>query len=333
LHIGLAQNANFMVIAPASANTLAKLAHGIADNLLTVTALALRRDQTPTPLLLAPAMDAGMYAHPATQENLQILKQRGNYVIGPEEGHLASGLVAKGRMSEPGTILGQIRYILSRGQSLNGKKLIVTAGGTQEGIDPVRHITNRSSGKQGYALAQAALDAGADVTLISGPTHLLPPTGVKFVAIQTAAEMEETVLSECHSAHALLMAAAVADFRPANPSHQKIKKEKGSYFLELERTSDILTAVNSYRLQTGFPKIVAGFAAETQGLLKNAKVKLESKGLDLIIANDVSATDAGFGVDNNRVTLLWSDGKMEELPLLSKYTISEIIIERLAGNL
>jgi phosphopantothenoylcysteine decarboxylase/phosphopantothenate--cysteine ligase len=333
LHIGLAQNANFLVIAPASANTLAKLAHGIADNLLTVTALALRRDETPTPLLLAPAMDAGMYAHPATQENLKILEQRGNHVIGPEEGHLASGLVAKGRMSEPETILGQIRYILSRGQFLHGKHLIVTAGGTQESIDPVRHITNRSSGKQGYALAQAALDAGADVTLISGPTHLPPPTGVKFIEIQTAAEMEQSVLSACHSAHALLMAAAVADFRPANPSNQKIKKENGSSILELERTSDVLTAVNSYRQQTGYPKIIAGFAAETQDLLQNAKVKLVSKGLNLIIANDVSAIDAGFGVDNNRVTLLWADGKMEEMPLSSKYKIAETIIERLAENL
>ncbi|MFN2236128.1 MAG: bifunctional phosphopantothenoylcysteine decarboxylase/phosphopantothenate--cysteine ligase CoaBC [Anaerolineales bacterium] len=330
LHIGLAQKANLLVIAPASANTLAKLAHGIADNLLTVTALALRSGETPTPLLLAPAMDAGMYAHPATQENIRILEQRESFFIGPEEGHLASGLVAKGRMSEPGTILDKIRFILSRGQSLQGKHFIVTAGGTQEDIDPVRYITNRSSGKQGYALAQAALDVGADVTLISGPTHLTPPTGVKFVAIRSAVEIEQAVLSACRSADALLMAAAVADFRPANPSNQKIKKEKEAPYLELERTSDILTSINSYRQQTGFPKIVAGFAAETQDLLKNAQIKLKTKGLDLIIANDVSATDAGFGVDNNRVTLLWADGKKEEMPLSSKFEIAEIIIEKLA---
>ena len=330
LHIGLAQKANLLVIAPASANTLAKLAHGIADNLLTVTALALQRDDAPARQLLAPAMDAGMFGHPATQENLRILEQRGSIIIGPEEGHLASGLVAKGRMSEPEAILGQIRFLLSRGCILNGKHIVVTAGGTQEVIDPVRYITNRSSGKQGYALAQAALDAGAEVTLISGPTNIPPPTGVRYVAIRSASEMEQAVLSACQSAHALLMAAAVADYRPANPSNQKIKKGINLPSLELERTSDILAAVNSHRQQTGVPQIVVGFAAETQNLLENAQDKLKSKGLDLIVANDVSATDAGFEVDTNRVTLLWADGKREELPLMSKSEIAEAIIEKLA---
>lgn len=330
LHIGLAQKANLLVIAPASANTMAKLAHGIADNLLTVTALALQRDDAPTGQLLAPAMDAGMFSHPATQENLRILEQRGSIIIGPEEGHLASGLVAKGRMSEPEAILGQIRFLLSRGRILTGKHIVVTAGGTQEVIDPVRYITNRSSGKQGYALAQAALDSGAEVTLISGPTNIPSPTGVRFVAIRSASEMEQAVLSACQSAHALLMAAAVADYRPENPSNQKIKKGNGLPSLELERTSDILVAVNSHRQRTGVPQIVAGFAAETQNLLENALVKLKSKGLDLIVANDVSATDAGFGVDTNRVTLLWADGKQEELPLLSKSEIAEALIEKLA---
>ena len=181
LHIGLAHKADMLVIAPASANTLAKLAHGIADNLLTVTALGLHREEFQAPLLIAPAMDAGMFSHPATQENVRTLKQRGNHFIGPEEGHLASGLVAKGRMSEPPIILGKIRYLLSRDGPLRGQHFVVSAGGTQEDIDLVRYITNRSSGKQGYALAQAALDAGAEVTLISAPTNLAPPSGANLL--------------------------------------------------------------------------------------------------------------------------------------------------------
>ena len=329
LHIGLARKADIFVIAPASANTLAKLAHGIADNLLTVTALALHREVDPAPLLLAPAMDAGMFSHPATQENVRLLVQRGSHFIGPEAGHLASGLVARGRMSEPPAILGQIRYLLSRGGPLSGKKVVVTAGGTQEDIDPVRFITNRSSGKQGYALAQAALDTGAAVTLISAPTNLVPPACADLVAIRTASEMEQAVLSACQEADALLMAAAVADFRPAEIAGQKIKKGGGAPSLILERTSDILSAVKNQRALTGFPKIVIGFAAETQNLLENAQKKLQTKGLDLIVANDVSATDAGVAVDDNRVTLLWADGKREELPLMSKAEVADLVIEKL----
>jgi phosphopantothenoylcysteine decarboxylase/phosphopantothenate--cysteine ligase len=329
LHIGLARKADILVIAPASANTLAKLAHGIADNLLTVTALALHREQAPAPLLLAPAMDAGMFSHPATQENVRILGQRGSYFIGPEEGHLASGLVARGRMSEPTAILGQIRYLLSRQGPLKGKNIVVTAGGTQEDIDPVRFITNRSSGKQGYALAQAALDAGAEVTLISAPTHLAAPAGAKTMTIRSAIEMEQTVLSHSQEAEALIMAAAVADFRPATPADHKIKKESGTPTLILERTSDILATVKNQRTKTGFPKIVIGFAAETQNLISNAQEKLQAKGLDLIAANDVSAKDAGFSVDTNRVTLLWADGRREELPLMDKREVAEVLIEKL----
>jgi phosphopantothenoylcysteine decarboxylase/phosphopantothenate--cysteine ligase len=329
LHIGLARKADLLVIAPVSANTLAKLAHGIADNLLSVTALALHREEKPAPLLLAPAMDAGMFSHPATQENVNILTQRGSYFVGPEEGHLASGLVAKGRMSEPPAILGQIRYLLSRNGPLRGKKIVVTAGGTQEDIDPVRFISNRSSGKQGYALAQAALDAGADVTLISTPTNLVPPTGAGIVAIRSASEMEKAVLSACRNADALLMAAAVADFRPTKVSKQKIKKGGGTPSLALERTPDILAAIKEERTQSGFPKIVIGFAAETQNLMANAQEKLQSKGLDLIVANDVGAKDAGFGVDTNRVILLWADGKREELPLMNKKEVADVLIEKL----
>ena len=329
LHIGLAQKADLYLIAPASANTLAKLAHGIADNLLTVTALALHRKDSPIPLLLAPAMDAGMFGHPTTQQNQKILKQNGCSIIGPEEGHLASGLVAKGRMSEPIDILGEVRYQLSRGGPLHGNHMVVTAGGTQEDIDPVRFITNRSSGKQGYALAQAALNAGANVTLISAPTNLVPPTGVSLISVRSAFEMEQAVLSMTTKAYGLLMAAAVADFRPANPSDQKIKKGTGTPSLVLERTTDILEAVKLQRRQIGYPKIVVGFAAESQDLIKNAQDKLHSKGLDLIVANDISVSDAGFSVDTNRVTLLWPDGNQEEIPLLSKFEIAEEVVDKL----
>ena len=329
LHIGLAQKADLIVIAPASANTLAKLAHGIADNLLTVTTLAAHRVDKNVPLLLAPAMDAGMFSHPATQENLRILVQQGSYVIGPEEGHLASGLVAKGRMSEPPAISGMIRYILSRGGPWDGQHVIVTAGGTQEALDPVRFITNRSSGKQGYALAQAALDAGADVTLITTPTGLTPPAGAQIVTVRSAAEMERVVLSACLTADVLLMAAAVADFRPADPKEQKIKKGAGNPTLELVPNPDILLGVRDQRQATNHPKIVVGFAAETQDLIANTESKLKSKGLDLIVANDVSAVDAGFEVDTNRVMLLWANGKQETLPLMEKTEVADTVIHKL----
>lgn len=329
LHIGLARKADLLIIAPASANTIAKLTHGIADNLLTVTALALHREEGQAPLVLAPAMDAGMFSHPATQKNIRTLEQRGSFFIGPEEGHLASGLVAKGRMSEPVAILGRIRSLLSRGGPLDGKHIVVTAGGTQEDIDPVRFITNRSSGKQGYAIAQAVLDAGATVTLISAPTNLSSPTGVRLVTTRSAEEMKQAVLSICEQADVLVMAAAVADFRPALLSKQKIKKGAGTLSLRLERTSDILEAVKTQREQTNNPKIVVGFAAETQDIITNAQAKLQSKGLDLIVSNDVSASDAGFGIDTNRVTMLWSNGKQEKLPLMSKKEVAIHLVESL----
>jgi len=321
-HIGLGHNADLLVIAPASANTIAKLAHGIADNLLTVTALA-----AGCPVLLAPAMDGDMYLHPATQANLEILRLRGVEMIGPGEGHLASGLIGRGRMVEPAEILGQIRWMLSQRGPLHGCKVVVTAGGTQEPIDPVRFITNRSSGKQGYALAQSALDLGAKVTLITGPTALAAPHGVCQVDISSAEEMLQAVLAETADADALLMAAAVADFRPVNVSHQKIKKNSGINSISLEPTVDILAAVAGQRVQTGYPRRVVGFAAETQSLLENARAKLNAKKLDLIVANDVSAPDAGFAVDTNRVTLLHPDGRVQPLALASKNEVADAILQ------
>ena len=323
LHVGLARQADLLAIAPLTAQTLAKLANGLADNLLSLAALA-----ATCPLLLAPAMDAGMFAHPATQANLAQLEERGAIVVGPEEGHLASGLVARGRMTEPQDILDHIRHTLSRGGPLQGRKLIVTAGGTQEPLDPIRFLTNRSSGKQGLALAQAALDLGADVTLIAAPVALPIPIGVEQIPVRTAAEMVDAVLAASKDADALLMAAAVADFRPSQVAEQKVKKERGLASLNLEPTTDILAAVASQRQQTGHPRVVVGFAAETEHLLENAAAKVQAKSLDLIVANDVSAADSGFGVDTNRVILLDAWGDSEPLPLMSKMAVAERVLNR-----
>ncbi len=327
-HIGLGQSGDLLVIAPASANTLAKLAHGIADNLLTVTALAAR-----CPLMLAPAMDAGMYAHPATQANLELLRQRGALIVGPVEGHLASGLVGLGRMVEPAELVGHIRWALARGGPLRGRRVVVTAGGTQEPLDPVRFLANRSSGKQGYALAQAALDRGAEVVLISAPTWLSAPIGARCVAVNTAQEMLEAVLAELPQADVLIMAAAVADFRPVAAAEQKIKREGGIPEVRLETTPDILAAVAEFKDRTHLPHLTIGFAAETHDLLTHARAKLQAKRLDLLVANDITAPDAGFAVDTNRVVLLDAHGGEEHLPLMSKAEVADCILERVVALL
>ena len=332
LHVGLAHQTDAMLIAPASATTMAKLTQGLADNLLSLTALAYGTGDEEHPLLIAPAMDAGMFGHPATQESVRLLEQRGATLIGPEEGHLASGLIAKGRMSEPSTIVGYLRYQLSRSGPLAGKKIIVTAGGTHEDIDPVRYITNRSSGKQGYTLAQAALDAGADVTLITAPTNLTAPIGSNSVTTRSASEMTEAVLLSSQTADTLIMAAAVADYRPSQVADQKIKKTDADLSIPLQRTADILKSVAEIR-KSGYPKFVVGFAAETENLLENAQAKLHAKGLDLIAANDVSAADAGFTTDTNRVTLLFVDGRQETLPLMTKIEVAERIIQEIVEQI
>ena len=328
LHVGLGHTVDLLIIAPCTANTIAKLAHGSADSLLTVTALAAN-----SPLLIAPAMDGGMYDHPATQENLDTLKKRGAIIVGPAEGHLASGLSGAGRMLEPMEILGYARLALGQNGPLAGKKVVITAGGTQEPLDPVRVLTNRSSGRQGYALAQAALDAGAEVTLIIAPVALPPPVGARLVPVETAKQMLDCVLTESTNSDALIMAAAVADFRPKNQAKDKIKKEGGIPQIELEATEDILKTVASKRRENERPLVVVGFAAESRDLLENASAKLKSKGLDFIAANDISTQDAGFAVETNRVTLLFADGRKESLPLMSKSEVAETIIKRLAALL
>ncbi len=321
LHVGLGHAADLLVIAPCTANTLAKLAHGQANDLLSITALAAQ-----CPIMVAPAMDVGMYEHPATQENVRILRKRGVHFAGPAEGRMASGLTGFGRMLEPDELLGQIRLVLGKKGKLAGKKIVVTAGGTQEAIDPVRFIANRSSGKQGYALAQAAIDAGADVTLISTPTALTVPVGVKLVRTRSAEDVLEAVLAESANADALIMAAAAADFRPVDVAGSKLKKRDGIPQITLEAAPDILKAVASQMTGSSRPRVVVGFAAESRDLLANAAEKLTSKKLDLIVANDISATDAGFDVENNRVTLLYADGKEEKLSLRSKFGVAEIVI-------
>ena len=321
LHVGLGRAADILVIAPCTANTIAKLAHGQSDSLLAVTALATR-----APLLIAPAMDGGMYDHPATQENIETLKTRGATFIGPAEGHLASGLSGVGRMLETAEIIGHIRVVLGRNGPLAGKKIVVTAGGTQEPLDPVRLLTNRSSGKQGYALAQVALEMGARVTLITTPTALTPPVGAQVTPVETAKQMLDAVLAESAKSDALIMAAAVADFRPKDMAKDKIKKEGGIPQIELEATEDILKTVAAQRQETQCPRVVVGFAAESRDLLENASHKLKSKGLSFIAANDISRNDAGFAVETNRVTLLFEDGHKEVLPLLSKTEVAEQIL-------
>ena len=330
LHVGLGHTADLLIIAPCTANTLAKLAYGQADTLLTVTALV-----STCPLMVAPAMDGGMFDHAATQENLDTLRKRGAYIIEPAEGHLASGLSGKGRLPETSELIGHIRLVLGRRGLLAGKKVIVTAGGTQEPLDPVRVLTNRSSGKQGYSLAQAALDAGAQVTLITTPTALTPPIGAQVLYVETARQLLDMVLKESNGCDALIMAAAVADFRPKLQAKNKIKKEGGIPQIELEATEDILKTVSASGVARNGkrPRVVVGFAAESQDLLQNATLKLQSKNLDLIAANDISADDAGFAVETNRITLLFADGHRESLSLMSKTEAAEIIISRIAALL
>jgi len=292
----LAARAQALLIAPATANTLAKLAHGLADNLLTSTALA-----CPAPLILAPAMDADMWAHPATQANMTTLLN----------------------------ILGALRQTLGRDGALRGVHVTVTAGGTQEPLDPVRHLGNRSSGRMGYALAEAARDLGAEVTLVSAPTCLATPYGIQRIDVRTAAEMHEAVMGILSKTQLLLMAAAVADYRPASYAQQKIRKTGDDLVLPMERTTDILAEVAS-QPKAHRPDIVVGFAAETEDLLGNAASKLGAKKLDMIVANDVSQTDSGFAVATNRATLLWADGRREQLPLMTKEAMAEEILAQVA---
>ncbi len=323
LHVGLAENADLFIIAPVTANTIGKLANGIADSLLTVTALAVS-----CPLILAPAMDAHMYSNPVVQDNLRTLRKRGVVEIEPAEGRMASGLIGKGRLVETRELIGHIRREFGRKGPMSGLRFVVTAGGTQEPIDAVRTITNRSSGKQGFALAQAALDRGADVVLITGPSHLQAPIGAERINVRTASEMKDIVLEKIDKVDVLLMAAAVADFRSVKTSVEKIKRRKGIPQIQLEPTEDILELVADHRRKKGWPRLVVGFAAESEELVSNARAKLEEKDLTLVVANDITAFDAGFEVDTNQVTLIDAEGGVQELPLMTKTEVAESVLQR-----
>jgi phosphopantothenoylcysteine decarboxylase/phosphopantothenate--cysteine ligase len=315
-HVALAQRADIVVIAPATVHCIAKLALGLADDPLTTTVIA-----TQAPLLVAPAMDANMFHHPATQENLAKLQGRGVVIAGPASGRLASGLTGTGRLLEPLELLGYIAATLGKNSDLSGRTIVISAGGTLEPIDPVRVITNHSSGKMGYALAEAARDRGASVVLVAAPTSLPDPALVQVVRVNTAQEMCDAVLSQVKGADALIMAAAVADYRPAAEAPQKIKKSAAEMSIPLVKTTDILESAHG-----DFVKV--GFSAESQDLIKNAGVKVQSKGLDLIVANDITEPDSGFGVDTNRVALIDRELHLEQLPLLSKYEVGNRILDR-----
>lgn len=338
-HVGLGESADLIAIIPATANTMAKLAQGLADDLLSVTALAAR-----CPILFAPAMDGGMYEHPATQINVNTLIERGAYLVQPEVGRFASGLTGRGRLPDTPTLIGHIRRVLASEGALAGKHLLISAGPTRESFDPVRFISNHSSGKQGYAIAQAGLDAGAEVTLISS-VDLPVPVGTNLIKMDSALDLQQAVMNAIThetGADALIMAAAVADFRPAERAEQKIKKkgdDEGMH-ISLERNPDVLKTVYQLRQNSGDLstkeqenlarlQVVVGFAAESENLLKNAQGKVERKGLDFIVANDISAKDAGFAVDNNRVVFLHKDGTQEAFDLMSKTKVAEHIIDRI----
>jgi len=328
-HVRFGEEADLVIIAPATANTIAKLAAGLADNLLTVTVLAAR-----CPMLIAPAMDGAMYENSATQANLKSLHERGVIVIEPATGRMASGLAGRGRLPEPHELVGHVRLALGRSGALAQRHIVVSAGPTEEPLDPVRYLSNRSSGKQGFALAQAALDAGAKVTLVSGPVGLESPQGVELIQVRTALEMHDAVINAVRDADALIMAAAVSDFRPSDNQKQKIKKGSDQLLeLKLNRNPDILEAVWKQKSETGFPRVTMGFAAETTDTLRYGRKKLDRKGLDFIAINDVSSSRAGFVTDTNQVVLIASGGTETSLPLQSKVSIAEQLIRTLAESL
>lgn len=323
-HVALAKRADAIVVAPATANTLAKMALGMADDALTTTILA-----TQAPVLVCPAMDGHMYENAAVQANLRVLQDRDVLIAGPVDGHLASGLSGKGRMVDVPEILGHLKQLLGRNGDLKARRIVVSAGGTQEAIDPVRFISNRSSGKMGYAIAEAARDRGATVVIVAAPNSLPDPVGVNVVSAISAHEMKLALESEVENADALIMAAAVADWKPKTLAHQKIKKKTSSdtWAVQLVKTQDVLACVK----RNGLIKI--GFAAETEDVIENAKAKIATKNLDLIVANDVSDPNNGFGSATSRVIILDNNGASEELPLLSKYEVGHRILDRIAALL
>jgi phosphopantothenoylcysteine decarboxylase/phosphopantothenate--cysteine ligase len=330
--VSLGEWADLFVVAPATAQTIAKLAHGFCDSMLTATALSAR-----CPLLVCPAMDREMYRHPTTQDNLDRLREIGYAVMPAAHGELASGLVGQGRMPEPEAIRDRVAALLAdrpaapdaKNDSLAGQSVLVTAGPTREPLDPVRVFTNRSTGTMGYALARAAADRGGEVTLVSGPTALSPPEGVEVVSVETAEEMHEAVQARRATADLVFMAAAVADYAPAEQSPTKRKKDEADLVLHLRRTPDILKTLGAHKRSD---QVLVGFALETGNGTENARRKLEEKNLDWIVLNDLTEEGAGFGPSTNRVTLFSRDGTVEELPLMPKSEVAETILERVLAS-
>ncbi len=320
-HVEVARRADALVVAPASADCLANLASGRTPDMVTLTALA-----TVAPVLVAPAMDSQMWEHPATRANVETLRTRGVAFIGPAEGRLASGRAGAGRLAEPPAILGALRALIGATHGdLRGRHVVVSAGPTQEPIDPVRYVGNRSSGKMGFSIAEAARDRGARVTLVAGPVALDTPPGIERRNVSTVDDMLAALLETTADADALVMSAAPADFRPENPATQKMKKMPGqeSMRIDLAKNPDILASLPGGGVRVGF-------AAETENLAANAVAKLTSKRLAFIVANDVTAAGSGFGTDTNQVTMFHDDGRVEELPLLSKYAVAHAILDRVA---
>ncbi|HET9845510.1 MAG TPA: bifunctional phosphopantothenoylcysteine decarboxylase/phosphopantothenate--cysteine ligase CoaBC [Nitrospira sp.] len=323
-HLSLPEHADVIVIAPATANFLAKAALGMGDDLLSTMLLTAR-----CPLVCAPAMDGGMWSHPTVIAHVEALRARGAIIVDPEEGPLASGRIGQGRMAGEERILDAVRAVLTPKRDWQGQRVLLSAGPTQEPIDPVRYLSNRSSGKMGYAIAEAARKRGADVILVSGPTSLPPPRGVEVIPVETAEEMTKQLSSRLTWSTVVIMAAAVADFRPKRVAPQKLKKRgRRSATLELEQTIDILSTLSGRRTT----QVLVGFAAETRDLLPQARAKLASKGLDLIVANDVSKAGAGFGSDFNAATLIDRDGRTTDIPLKSKRDLANDILDA-AGRL
>lgn len=322
-HIALARRADLFVIAPATANIIGKIANGIADDFLSTTVMA-----TPAPVLLVPAMNTNMYLNPATQANLETVKGRGIQVVEPASGMLACGTEGVGRLPEPVEIVDRITAHFRFAGSMQGLRVLVTAGGTREAIDPVRFIGNRSSGKMGYAIAAAAAERGATVTLVSGPVALAAPSGVKIISVESAAQMREAVLSIYPEIDIVIKAAAVADYRPEVAANQKIKKAADTLTLVLAKNPDILAELG--KLKT--TQFLVGFAAETQELVAHATEKLRKKNLDMLVANDVTLRGAGFDADTNIVKILSKDGTVEELPQMSKTELGHVILDRIVSK-
>ena len=318
-HISLAQRTDLVIIAPATANVCAKLAHGLADDMLTTTVLACR-----CPKLIAPSMNTNMYENPVTQDNLDILRRYGWEVIEPASGRLACGAVGKGKMPEPEDLAQHILHHLALPHNLEGKKILVTAGPTQESLDPVRFLTNHSTGKMGFCLAKIAMLRGAEVTLISGPTNLTPPPFVKVVDVVSAEDMFNAVVQHAPEADLIFKAAAVADYTPESYVDNKIKKNVGDLSIPLKRTKDILKYLGENRKEG---QIICGFSMETENMIENSRAKLSKKGVQMICANNLKQTGAGFGVDTNIITLITKDDTTE-LPLLSKEEAANAIIDK-----